>query len=141
MQQAIDLGIFIIGLLAIVGLLFLVYKMKVQKSKLQSLYAQAVIDRGILLEKVSTLAAEKDANDLKDDNGFIKFLSQSRDYAYQYIEEVQGSVQEFKSKVDPIIKNIGTNEDSNVKSLIEAYNDLVQILPKDESTTVDQKEK
>lgn len=141
MQQAIDLGIFILALILILTLSFIVYKIKVQKSKLQSLYAQSVIDRGILLEKVANLAAEKDANALKDDNGFIKFLSQSRDYAYQYIEEVQSSVQEFRGKVDPIIKNIGSNEDSNVKSLIEAYNDLVKILPKEESATADQKEK
>lgn len=132
MQQIIDVTIFIIVLALISILAFLVYKLKLQKNKIYSNLLQATIDKGLLLEKVATLAAEKDANALKEDDGFIKFLSQSRDWAYQYIEEVQDAVKAFKSKSDPLVEKLSKTRDANVKALIVAYKDLVEILPKEE---------
>lgn len=129
MQQAIDIVIFVTMLLVISTLMFLVYKLKLQRDKIQANFLQAVIDRGVLLEKVSTLAAEKDANALKEDDGFIKFLSQSREWAYEYIEEVQTVVESFKQKADPAILKLSKTKDANVKLIIEAYKELVEILP------------
>lgn len=129
MQQVIDIVIFVTMLLVISTLMFLVYKLKLQRDKIQANFLQAVIDRGVLLEKVSTLAAEKDANALKEDDGFIKFLSQSREWAYEYIEEVQTVVESFKQKADPAILKLSKTKDANVKLIIEAYKELVEILP------------
>lgn len=129
MQQVIELIIFIIILAAIAILSFSLYKVKTDKDNAYAKLMQALLDNNILAEKVSTLAAEKDANALKEDDGFIKFLSNSRDWAFSYIEEVQSVVEGFRSKVDPAISKLNKTKDANVKLIIEAYNELVEILP------------
>ena len=133
MQTIIDVVIFVSALLLISTLAFLVYKLKLQKDKIQASLMQAIIDKGVLLERVSTLAAEKDANALKEDDGFIKFLSNSRDWAFSYIEEVQSVVEDFKLKADPAITKLSKTKDANVKLIIEAYKELVEILPKEQT--------
>lgn len=133
MQQIIELVISVIALLVILVLLFAVYKTKAQKNVLAADLMQAYIDKSILLEKVATLAAEKDANSLKEDDGFIKFLSSSRDWAFEYIENVQTTVQEFKDEISPSIEKLNKTRDANVKVIIQAYNKLVDILPKEET--------
>jgi hypothetical protein len=133
MQTIIDVVIFVSALLLISTLAFLVYKLKLQKDKIQASLMQAIIDKGVLLERVSTLAAEKDANALKEDDGFIKFLSNSRDWAFSYIEEVQSVVEDFKLKIDPAITKLSKTKDANVKLIIEAYKELVEILPKEQT--------
>lgn len=133
MQSLIDFLIFAFTLLSISVLLYLLFKVKLQRDKINKDYLQAIVDKSLLLEKVSTLSAEKDANALKEDDGFIKFLSNSRDWAFQYIEEVQESVNDFKETVDPAIAKLSKTKDANVKAIIEAYKNLVEILPKEEN--------
>ena len=74
MQQIIDIAIFATTLALIFVLLFLIYKLKRDNDVIHSKLLQAYVDKAILSEKVTTLAAEKDANALKEDDGFIKFL-------------------------------------------------------------------
>lgn len=133
MQSLIDFLIFAFTLLSISVLLYLLFKVKLQRDKINKDYLQLVVDKSLLLEKISTLSAEKDANALKEDDGFIKFLSNSRDWAFQYIEEVQESVNDFKETVDPAIAKLSKTKDANVKAIIEAYKNLVEILPKEEN--------
>jgi Tfp pilus assembly protein PilE len=133
MQQIIELIVFIIILAAIALLSFSVYKLKIDKDKAYAKLMQALLDNSVLAEKVSSLAAEKDANALKEDDGFIKFLSNSRDWAFSYIEEVQSVVEGFRTKVDPAILKLNKTKDANVKLIIEAYKELVSILPAQES--------
>lgn len=129
MQQIIDISIFVAALGSITFLLVLLYKVRLDSNKLQAKLTQAYIDNIILSERVTTLAAEKDANALKEDDGFIKFLSSSRDWAFTYIEEVQTVVQEFKDKAGPPVQRLSESDNADVKLITEAYNSLVDILP------------
>lgn len=133
MQAVLDIAIFATILIIIFTLLFLVYKLKLQNNKVKADLTQMVIDRSLLLEKIATLAAEKDANALSGDDGFIKFLSSSRDWAFEYIENVQQSISEFKDVVDPLLPNINKTDDINIQAVIEAYKNLVEILPNEEN--------
>jgi hypothetical protein len=47
---------------------------------------------------------EKQNVSVEKTDGFLKFISESRDLAFQYIEKVQESVAKFKTKMDPEIK-------------------------------------
>lgn len=78
---------------------------------------------------------EKDS-DVHTEN-FIKFLSDSRDWAYQYIEDVQESISSFVSEVEPEIAyfdEYGLVGDAyphyhSMKKISEAYKDLKKVLP------------
>jgi Tfp pilus assembly protein PilE len=133
MQQIIEIIILVVILAAITLLSTTLYKVKIDKDKAYAKLMQALLDNSVLAEKVQTLAAEKDANALKEDDGFIKFLSNSRDWAFSYIEEVQSVVEGFRAKVDPAVLKLNKTKDANVKLIIEAYNELVEILPTTET--------
>lgn len=139
MQNLINIILFALSLGLIATLVFLVYKLKLQNIKIQANIDQLLIDKSILLERVSTLAAEKDANSLKEDDGFIKFLSNSREWAFSYIEDVQEKMKEFKDTIDPVLPKLTKTRDLNVKILIQAYKKLAEVMPENESVTTDTK--
>ena len=69
---------------------------------------------------------------------YVKFISESRDWAYAYIEEVQGKLITFASKVEPQLNYFNTYGTAVsgphtilVKEITEAYEDLKTVLPQD----------
>lgn len=77
--------------------------------------SQLVLDRGTLMDRLDQLELEasKEVND-----GFIKFLSQSREAAFKYIEDVQTSIQNYVDVVDT-----GTDEEIKL-ARIELFSHL-----------------
>jgi hypothetical protein len=83
----------------------------------------------------STKQQESD-NDVHKEN-FIKFLSDSRDWAYEYIEDVQKSISLFVSEVEPEIAyfdEYGLVGDAyphyhSMKKISQAYKELKKVLP------------
>lgn len=75
---------------------------------------------------------------------FIKFLSDSRDSAFQYIEEVQKELEEFIEKVDPEMSYFDEYGDvmamepnyNSMKKISTAYKELKKLLP-DEHGKID----
>jgi hypothetical protein len=84
------------------------------------------------------------SNDKLDNNvhqeSFIKFLSDSRDSAFEYIEEVQAGISNFVDQVDPEISYFKEYGDimamspnyNSMKKIANAYEDLIKLLPKEE---------
>ncbi len=78
-------------------------------------------------------------NDIHREN-FIKFLSDSRDWAFTYIEDVQKGLVKFVEEVDPTINYFdefnslqeGNPLNDGMKKITTAYKDLKKFLP-DES--------
>jgi hypothetical protein len=98
------------------------------------------IDNKTLEEFIATNNIEfKNDSDIHKEN-FIKFLSDSRDWAFSYIEEVQFGLNKFVSDIEPEInyfKEYGdvTSMHPNyysLKKITDAYNELAKLLPKEE---------
>ena len=72
---------------------------------------------------------------------FIKFLSDSRDWAFTYIEDVQSGLSEFIEDIKPEIEYFKEYGDTvsmqpnyySMKKITEAYDKLVKLLPEEES--------
>ena len=60
--------------------------------KLDKDKASLVLEKYILAKKLETILTENESKKLEKDDGFIKFLSQSRESAFTYIEEVQEAI-------------------------------------------------
>ena len=81
---------------------------------------------------------EKD-NDIHKEN-FIKFLSDSRDWAYSYIEDVQTGLQKFVNEIEPEIAyfdEYGLVGDAyphyhSMKKISQEYKELKKLLPSEE---------
>lgn len=62
------------------------------------------IDTAVMQEYIDILQSKNSApilDELIDKENFIKFLSDSRDWAYKYIEDVQFGIKEFIDSVEP----------------------------------------
>ena len=102
--------------------------------------AKLFIDNKTLEEFIVTNNVEfKNDSDIHKEN-FIKFLSDSRDWAFAYIEEVQVGLNKFVTDIEPEInyfKEYGdfTSMQPNyfaLKKITEAYEELTKLLPKEE---------
>jgi hypothetical protein len=102
--------------------------------------AKLFIDNKTLEEFIATNNVEfKNDSDIHKEN-FIKFLSDSRDWAFAYIEEVQRGLTKFVDDVEPEInyfKEYGdlTSMKPNyysLKKITDAYEELTKLLPKEE---------
>ena len=79
-------------------------------------------------------------NDVHKEN-FIKFLSDSRDWAYEYIETVQSGLNKFVSDVDADISHFDEYGDvlsmsrpdyNAMKNISNSYKELKKLLPVEE---------
>jgi len=77
-------------------------------------------------------------DDIHKEN-FIKFLSESRDWAYQYIEDVQKGISDFVSEVEPSVNYFneygivieGMPLYNDMKKLSDSFEKLKKLLPED----------
>lgn len=86
---------------------------------------QLVIDKSALLDELSkaNFIAEN-STDLND--GFVKFLSESRDLAFEYISDVQASIESLKIAMD-LRDEVMINE---------SYAKLISFLPSESQDVV-----
>ncbi len=110
-------------------------------SKIRSQYKSLFFDM-MLMEK---LINEIEDSKLKSDESvhkenFIKFLSDSRDWAYQYIEDVQTGLKTFIDETAPEINYFREYGDTmalapnyySMKKISEEYDKLKSLLPEEE---------
>jgi len=141
-MDLLNLVLFGVALFIIFVLLYLIVKLNIQKKKILSLYIQSEMHKHMLGQKIEELQKELSTKELSETDGFVKFISQSRDWAFQYIEEVQTSLSEFDKTVDPLLKwamrfGILNGETAHTKILSEiseAYDKLKSVLPENTET-------
>ena len=94
---------------------------------------QMFLDNQILLGKIEQ---ESLSSNIEQTEGFVKFLSESRDWAFQYIETTQSEIKKFVEIVGPqmeyydkygrIINSVHTK---SMDKIFDAYQELVSLLP------------
>lgn len=79
----------------------------------------------------------EDRNELANES-YINFVTNSRDWAYSYIEEVQDKLKEFAQKVDPHLdyfntygKTINSPHTIILEEIDSAYKELKSVLPQE----------
>lgn len=106
----------------------------------QSRLKNTINQLAIAYSKIESLASssQKLENDVHKES-FIKFLSDSRDLAFEYIEEVQSGITEFVSEVDPLISYFDEYGDTmsmvpnyeNMKKISSEFKKLKMLLPEE----------
>ena len=107
----------------------------------KNMMAKLVFDN-FTLEQLIELQNEKDmqANQSVHKENFLKFISESRDWAFNYIEEVQKGISQFVNEVEPEINyfkeygDIGAMSPNyySMKKFVEEYEKLKMLLPTEE---------
>jgi hypothetical protein len=126
----------------IIYLVYKNYRMRVLFKSLSSIMLQDKADNALLQRKIQDLYQEIENVKLQDTDGFLKFVSDSRDWAFQYIEEVQTALSEFDKSVAPTIEwsntyglvTGSTAHTDALQKISEAYDKLKEVLPKENQT-------
>jgi hypothetical protein len=115
-----SLIIFIAFGVTVLVLLAIIIRLGLRLKKAVSLYVQQVLENGIHQEQLLKLTSEKT---LEQNENFVKFLSESRDWAFNYIEEVQESIASIKlttengfatqEELDKLFSFLPENKESN----------------------------
>jgi hypothetical protein len=100
---------------------------------------QAELDRMAVYAKVEEMLKEKDNASIEKTEGFLKFVSESREWAFKYIEDVQDAIKIFDKEVGPIIKHYQSTKKSlyrkqseTLQKFSEAYDIVMSLMPEDQ---------
>jgi hypothetical protein len=137
----LDFVVFVLIVLLVVALIVSVVKLKLKNRKLAVELLQATIDQNIVLTKLAEELKKKEDVSIEKTEGFLKFISESRDMAFDYIEKIQESLVKFRDEVGPEIDYMltygtSTGDSLQTKSFIKiekAYTKLMNAaLPPEE---------
>jgi len=136
----IEFAVFAVALLVFIALIIANISTRLQNNKLKANLTQESIDRAIVMQEMQKLMAEIDNKNSNQNDGFLKFVSESREAAFKYIEEVQAAIKEFDDRVGPVVKYyketgkvLERKPSELVKELTGAYDKLMESMPKEES--------
>ena len=136
----IEFTVFTIALLVFISLIITNIATRVQNNKLKTALTQELLDRAIVTNKMQELMAELDVKNSNQNDGFLKFVSDSREAAFKYIEEVQAAINEFGNRVGPVVKHyketgkvLERRPSELVRELTEAYDKLMVSMPKEDN--------
>ena len=118
----------------------LVYKnirLRIKVSSLTLEVLKAQLEKTIISEKLSE-TKDKNSDEIASE-AFLKFVSDSRDWAYKYIDEVQESIDKFITDLEPEILYFDTYGDlmaaepnyNSMKKISSSYKELKKLLPED----------
>jgi hypothetical protein len=103
---------------------------------------QAQVNKDIVSAEYSKVLQQLENSKLEKSDDFIKFLSDSRDWAFTYIEDVQANLSSFDKQMTSFIEwnnTYGSTTGDNVhsekiKKISLAYEELKSLLPENNQT-------
>lgn len=95
----------------------------------------------VKVEEIFNSTKKEDSDSDVHKENFIKFLSDSRDWAYVYIEDVQKGLSKFVSEIEPEISyfdeygEVGSAYPHyhSMKKISQEYKELKKLLPEEEA--------
>lgn len=128
-----DFLVFSVFLIFVTLLSISTIKTKIKNVELLEKFLESSIEKALIAEKLESELLKNSKTVSSDEQGFVNFLSQSRDWAFEYIESVQATIKDFQSEVLPIIdglekENIEDFKLSTIK-MAESSKKLIKLLP------------
>ena len=136
----VEVVVFVLGVLLLAALVITNLTLRIENKKLKVNLTQESIDRSILMEKLQEVLTKQDSDSASKTDGFQKFVSDSREAAFKYIEEVQAAINEFDNRVGPVVKYyketgkvLERKPSELVRELTQAYDKLMSSMPKEDN--------
>ena len=131
-----DAGFFI----AFIVLFFFVvsdnFKVRLKNRKLNKEIDKGILEYMILAKKHEDTIKNNDETSIEKTEGFLKFVSESRDWAFQYIERVQIAIKNFQDIFHPFAVEYYKDKEKAISQeefgkVFEAYKKLIVELPEE----------
>jgi hypothetical protein len=120
MNQWVSLVLFLIFTAGLVLLIIQNVKYLMENKRLISDNAQLLLNNHELLKKFQAIVDQKNVEEIEDTKGFVRFISESRDWAFEYIENVQTA-----------IKELSETPRSDRAGYAKAYKKVIDFLPEE----------
>ena len=91
-------------------------------------FTQTQIEKEFFKEKLTEHISQKDSKKIEQTEGFVRFISQSREMAFTYIEDVQKDIAELKDYFDKNGLNLTVEQAEEMAKRIE---NVVSHLPEE----------
>jgi len=132
-----DLIIFIVLSLIFWYTVFLNIKITRHNKALKVELMQLALDKAVISQKLS----EVNAKPIEDKEAFVKFLSDSREMAFQYIKDVQEKLENMVDELDSSVEyfnNYGIVSQGYpnyefCKKFVKHYEELKTMIPEDDN--------
>lgn len=125
-NQILDIVVLAMFSTLVIVLIGWVVRLRLKTDKLVTAMTQLLIDKQALVAELDRVSFISD-NSIDIENGFIKFLSDSRESAFAYIEDVQVAILNLKDAM----------ESGDESQIAESYNKLISFLPSDSTDMVE----
>jgi len=133
-MEIFELIFFILFIALLFTMTSFAVKFKIDTVKLRKDVNQGLADHFALMAKLEEAHKNTDEKKIEETEGFLKFVSQSRDWAFQYIERVQVAIKEFQDVFHPFAVQYYKDKDKPISQedfgkIFEAYKKLIDELP------------
>ena len=134
-----------ISLLLILSLYLAVANIRLRKSRIivSAALMQSMADQELIHQELQSALVEIEQREIENTDGFVKFLSESREYAFNYIEDTQKKLVDFQKQVEPMFTwarsyglVLGENAHTKiVEDIYQEYLKLKTIIPDEQGET------
>jgi hypothetical protein len=136
MSEVLSFISFVIFIVTFVYMLFSLIRLRNRNIELKL----QVIDLIQKNEIFQNALDSRESKQVEKSEGFLNFITQSRDWAFQYIEDVQDGLNKFIKDIEPEIEYFKEYGDIaamspnyySMKKIVESYEELKKLLPEDE---------
>ena len=135
-MEWVNLAIFVFFILVLAVFVFDSVRLRITNKKILTQLVQSELDRNAVEEKLNKVILEHSA---EKTDGFLRFISDSRDKAFSYIEEVQEAIKAFDEEVGGIVKHYKNTGKSATRKTTEmlkrletAYDIIMTLSPEEE---------
>ena len=134
-----------ISLLLALSLYLAVANIKLRKNYaiLSATLTQSMLDQTLIESELKAALVEIEQREIENTDGFVKFLSESREYAFRYIEEAQEKLVDFQKAVEPMFAwatsyGLVLGESAHTKMVDDIYQEYLKlktIIPDEQGET------
>jgi len=122
MYDFVSLAAFVAYTILFILVIVLYARLIFKSRKLVSEVRQLSVEKLALLIRLEGMAEKDDSVNVENTDGFLRFISESRDWAFEYIENVQSALNEYDEALHT----------DDAKIINEAYKKLIDFLPQDD---------
>lgn len=100
----LDFIVYSVAIVLFVAMSYAAVTLRNRNKSLSARLLQMTIDKQLLLKHVENTAKVSNDDSIEKTEGFLRFISESRDWAFEYIEDVQKNLKEYADVVGPQLK-------------------------------------
>jgi malate synthase len=127
----VELSVFIFLTVLFFALVYDSLRLRFNLQKMSRKMVQQRIDYDSIVVKLQEALKESDTKNVESKEGFIKFLTDSRDWAFQYIENVQSAIDKLNEESVKVDFNASYLLPEEVESLHDAILKILEQIPED----------